>query len=98
MRDLQRLINTEVTGDNTYLTDFDPTSPHSLIVYFKHLISSNIVPDQTRMMLWNRLDKVEQHLEYEILGAMQELFGNLPRIELFARQKTEGWDVWGNEV
>jgi len=24
--------------------------------------------------------------------------GNLPRIELFARQKTEGWDVWGNEV
>ena len=26
------------------------------------------------------------------------LFGNLPRIELFARQKTDGWDVWGNEV
>ncbi len=24
--------------------------------------------------------------------------GNLPRIELFARQKVEGWDVWGNEV
>lgn len=24
--------------------------------------------------------------------------GDLPRIELFARQKTEGWDVWGNEV
>jgi len=27
-----------------------------------------------------------------------KLMGNLPRIELFARQKTEGWDVWGNEV
>ena len=27
-----------------------------------------------------------------------ELCGDLPRIELFARQKTEGWDVWGNEV
>lgn len=26
-----------------------------------------------------------------------EVFG-LTRIELFARQKTEGWDVWGNEV
>jgi N6-adenosine-specific RNA methylase IME4 len=24
--------------------------------------------------------------------------GDLPRIELFARQKTEGWDAWGNEV
>ena len=27
-----------------------------------------------------------------------ELFGNLPRIELFARQQVEGWDCWGNEV
>ena len=27
-----------------------------------------------------------------------ELCGDLPRIELFARQKTEGWDAWGNEV
>ena len=27
-----------------------------------------------------------------------ELCDDLPRIELFARQKTEGWDVWGNEV
>lgn len=26
------------------------------------------------------------------------LVGDLPRIELFARQKTAGWDVWGNEV
>lgn len=24
--------------------------------------------------------------------------GDLPRIELFARQKSPGWDVWGNEV
>ena len=27
-----------------------------------------------------------------------DLVGDLPRIELFARQKTEGWDVWGNEI
>lgn len=27
-----------------------------------------------------------------------EMFGDLPRIELFAREKTGGWDVWGNEV
>ena len=26
------------------------------------------------------------------------LCGDLPRIELFARQKTLGWDCWGNEV
>lgn len=27
-----------------------------------------------------------------------ELTGLQPRIELFARQKVDGWDVWGNEV
>ena len=26
------------------------------------------------------------------------LMGGLPRVELFARQTTPGWDVWGNEV
>jgi N6-adenosine-specific RNA methylase IME4 len=24
--------------------------------------------------------------------------GNLPRIELFARSKCDGWDVWGDEI
>ena len=27
-----------------------------------------------------------------------ELCGDLPRIELFARQKFDGWDAWGNEI
>jgi len=27
-----------------------------------------------------------------------QLVGDLPRIELFARQETEGWKVWGDEV
>ena len=26
------------------------------------------------------------------------IIGDLPRIELFARQKVDGWDCWGNEV
>lgn len=27
-----------------------------------------------------------------------KLFGDVPRIELFARQYADGWDCWGNEV
>ncbi len=34
----------------------------------------------------------------EVRNRIQELFGDKPRIELFARQKAEGWDSWGNEV
>jgi N6-adenosine-specific RNA methylase IME4 len=33
----------------------------------------------------------------EFRTMIQELYEG-PRLELFARQKTEGWDVWGNEV
>lgn len=34
----------------------------------------------------------------EVRQRIVSLMGDLPRIELFARQKTTGWDVWGNEV
>lgn len=27
-----------------------------------------------------------------------QLVGQVPKIELFARQKVDGWDCWGNEV
>lgn len=35
----------------------------------------------------------------EIRDRIVQMFGNeLSKVELFARQKTDGWDVWGNEV
>jgi len=34
----------------------------------------------------------------EVRERIIKLVGDLPRIELFARQRTFGWDVWGNEV
>jgi N6-adenosine-specific RNA methylase IME4 len=46
------------------------------------------------------LSKIEEHSKKpeEIRDRIVELFGDLPRIELFARQHAEGWDCWGNEV
>lgn len=29
---------------------------------------------------------------------IEQLYGDIPRIELFARKQSFGWDVWGNEV
>ena len=34
----------------------------------------------------------------EVRNKIVELFGDIPRIELFARQHADGWDCWGNEV
>lgn len=43
---------------------------------------------------------IEEHSKKpdETRRRIVRLMGDLPRIELFARQKTAGWDVWGNEV
>jgi len=58
----------------------------------KHKKANNIYQkvEAERTSHSKKPEKVRKNIEL--------LFGNLPRIELFARQKTEGWDVWGNEV
>ena len=33
-----------------------------------------------------------------VYGFIEDMFGEVPRIELFARQTKSGWDCWGNEV
>lgn len=34
----------------------------------------------------------------EVRKRIVELLGDVPRIELFARQKADGWDSWGDEL
>lgn len=44
--------------------------------------------------------KVGKHSEKpnEFRLAIEKMCGDIPRIELFARERFAGWDVWGNEV
>lgn len=46
------------------------------------------------------ISKIREHSRKpdEARERIVELMGDLPRIELFARQQVEGWDCWGNEV
>ena len=46
------------------------------------------------------MSHIEQHSKKpdETRDRIVQLMGDVPRIELFARQSPEGWDVWGNEV
>ena len=46
------------------------------------------------------LSPVEQHSKKpdEVRERIVTLMGDVPRVELFARQQSPGWDVWGNEV
>jgi N6-adenosine-specific RNA methylase IME4 len=46
------------------------------------------------------ISKLQQHSKKPdcVRDRIIELCGDLPRIELFARQKVDGWDSWGNEL
>ncbi len=61
-------------------------SPHKFVVSNK--VSSVIVAPKTK----------HSKKPCEVKDKILELTGNRSRIELFSREKTEGWDVWGNEV
>ncbi len=34
----------------------------------------------------------------EFISLIEQLYGRLSRVELFARNKQKGWDSWGNEI
>lgn len=44
--------------------------------------------------------QIEEHSKkpHIIRDKIIELCGDLPRIELFARERINGWDAWGNEI
>ena len=43
---------------------------------------------------------IEEHSKKpeEARNRIEQLMGDVPRVELFARREAPGWDVWGNEV
>lgn len=46
------------------------------------------------------ISPVERHSKKpdEVRKRIVRLVGDIPRIELFAREEKDGWDCWGNEV
>lgn len=60
------------------------------------------------MLKYKKSNNIQQLIEAErtnhskkpniFADKIVELFGDLPRIELFARDIKQGWDAWGNEI
>lgn len=65
------------------------------------LIATKGKPKRLKANIHSIIDTpIEEHSKKPniVKDKIIQLCGDLPRIELFARQKTPGWDVWGNEV
>ena len=60
------------------------------------------------MLKYKKVNNIYQKVEAErtkhskkpeqVRKNIEILFGDIPRIELFARQRAEGWDAWGDEI
>ena len=50
-----------------------------------------------RQVIYSPIEKHSKKPD-ETRDRIIELMGDLPRVELFARNKESGWHVWGNEI
>jgi len=57
-----------------------------------------LVKDPTKPQFISKPKREHSRKPDIIRTLIVEMCGNLPRVELFARQRFEGWDAWGNEV
>lgn len=65
------------------------------------LIGTKGKPDRKSRSVHQIVDsRIREHSRKpdEVRDRIVQLCGDVPRIELFARQSVEGWDCWGNEV
>ena len=65
------------------------------------LIGTKGKPDRKSRSVHQVVDsRIREHSRKpdEVRDRIVQLCGDVPRIELFARQSVEGWDCWGNEV
>lgn len=57
-----------------------------------------LIEGQPQVLLAPRPNNRHSAKPAEIRDRIVALLGDLPRIELFARERVSGWDAWGNEV
>lgn len=59
-----------------------------------------VLPRQSRSVRQVIISRRREHSRKpdEQYERIERLFGDLPRIELFARHRWPGWDAWGNEL
>lgn len=79
---------------------FTRQNPEVLLIGVKGKIRKGSVSASEHCVHNGRIEEHSKKPKYirDRIPLLVENGENLNKIELFAREKTEGWDVWGNEV
>ena len=64
----------------------------------KPIVESKKVSSVILHKMLDESDRVHSWKPDTVRDKIVELCGDVPRIELFARQQSDGWDSWGNEI
>ena len=64
----------------------------------KPIVESKKVSSVILHKMLDESDRVHSRKPDTVRDKIVELCGDVPRIELFARQQSDGWDSWGNEI
>ena len=64
----------------------------------KPIVESKTVSSVIIHKMLDEANRVHSRKPDTVRDKIVELCGDIPRIELFARQKSDGWDSWGNEI
>lgn len=95
---------TLITWVKTYK---DGTPEMGMGYYFRSCTEHLIFATKGNKKILNKITKnmfmeVNPRLHSQKPGSVRDMIvrcsGDIPRIELFARQKAPGWDSWGNEI
>ena len=92
----------------TWIKTYNDGSPEMGMGYYfrsctEHIIfgvkgKKKILNKTTRNMFLSVNPKLHSEKPSSTRDMIVRCSGDVPRIELFARQKSAGWDYWGNEV
>jgi site-specific DNA-methyltransferase (adenine-specific) len=91
---------TELSGKQTcYMGQWTMKNCEIVLLGTKGTMTKYLISRKVRQLQYAFRDRTTHSRKPEdIRQRIMDMFGDLPRIELFARQKAEGWDCWGNEV
>ena len=57
-----------------------------------------IVDHSVRQVIFATLGKLHSEKPQQVYEGLERLYGNVRRLELFARRERAGWTTWGNDI